>query len=861
MPADFPPPRTLEFRPNNLPLPLTRFIGRERETTEAERVLAGTRLLTLAGPGGCGKTRLALQVATAVLPEYEDGVWLVELAALADGARVPQAAATVLGVRERAGQPMTTTLCEVLQARKLLLILDNCEHLIAACADLAQAILRACPQVRILATSREILDITGETVWRVPSLALPEPEAFPPDEETLPLAVTKFESVQLFLDRALLCQPAFAVTRENARTVAQVCRRLDGIPLAIELAAARVRVLSVEQIAARLDDRFRLLGAPHRGALPHQQTLRAAMDWSYDLLSEAERRLLGRLSVFAGGFTLEAAEEICAFGAAPGSRLHAPGQERSQPEALEPEEPGSDVLDLLTGLVNKSLVLAEEEATGEPRYRLLETIRQYGAEKLAGTGEGERLRERHRDWYAELVEEADAGLGGSAQGEWARRLERERDNVRAGIRFSLEQAAAGDTAAWLPGLKLGAALARFWEIRGYWSEGREHLARLLALPGAEAEPARAKALHGAGILSFYQGDYGAATALLTECLAAPAAAADRNTRAAALNSLGIVALYQGDTAAARGYYEQSLALRRELGDRSGTASTLNNLGMVAQYQGDYPEARTLYGESLALRRELGDTGSVGASLNNLGNVAFLQGDYLAAAALYEESLAIKRTVGDRPGIAGTLDNLGLVAQCRGDAAGAERLHRESLALRRELGDRLGAAHSLHGLGGVARTLGNPAEARRQYEESLAIARELGDRQVTAATLCSLARLAAAEGDRDAARACGRESLALRTELGDRAGLLECLEAMAGLAAAQGDPERGVRLMGAAAALRQAFGAPRLPMDRSDCDRDAARARAALGEAAFDRAWQAGQTLSLEAALAEAHSLAGAGAGV
>jgi tetratricopeptide (TPR) repeat protein len=633
------------------------------------------------------------------------------------------------------------------------------------------------------------------------------------------------------------------VTRENARTVAQVCRRLDGIPLAIELAAARVRVLSVEQIAARLDDRFRLLGAPHRGALPHQQTLRAAMDWSYDLLSEAERLLLGRLSVFAGGFTLEAAEEICAdersADAPPGDRC----------QGLEVME----ILDLLTGLVNKSLVLAEEEVM--PRYRLLETIRQYGAEKLAGgseasaSGEGARLRARHREWFRRLAEEAQAGLRGSAQGEWMRRLERERDNLRAAIRFSLAQGEAGaDAQEWLPGLRLGAALARYWEVRGYWSEGREQLGRLLALPGAEADPARARALHGAGILAFFQGDYAAARALIEECLAAPASAADRDARASATNSLGIVALYQGEYAAARDQYERSLALRREIGDHAGMASTLNNLGMVAQYQGDYDAARSLYGESLILRRELGDQGSIGASLNNLGNVAFLQGDYDAAAALYEESLAIKRTVGDRPGIAGTLDNLGLIAQCRGEPRAAGRLHRESLALRRELGDRLGVAHSLHGMGGVARAMGDGDEARRWYAESLAIARELGDRQAAAATLCSMARVAE---DPAESRALLRESLGHRRELGDRSGMVECLEGMAALALATGAPERAARLFGAAASIREQLRAPILPMERDLQEQAVQRTRAVLGEEAFTAAWEQGRALTLEAAAAQA----------
>ncbi|MCL6650322.1 MAG: tetratricopeptide repeat protein, partial [Chloroflexi bacterium] len=644
---------------------------------------------------------------------------------------------------------------------------------------------------------------------------------------------------------------------------AQVCRRLDGIPLAIELAAARVRVLSVEQIAARLDDRFRLLGAPHRGALPHQQTLRAAMDWSYDLLSEAERLLLQRLSVFAGGFTLEAAEYVCSDseaaigeGADPSAVGRLRARQGGHPHcAVEQKE----VLDLLTQLVNKSLVLVDESETGgETRYRLLETIRQYGAEKMAGSGEGARLQARHADWFCRLAERAERELRGSVQGEWLRRLEIDHDNLRAALRWAVETEEEAVPEKRQTALRLGAALARFWETRGYWSEGREQLRRLLALPwdpqtaSRELGLVRARVLHGAGILAFYQGDYTDARALLEECLSSSAAAGERRARAAALNSLGIVALSQGDFATARAKYEESLAIRRDLNDREGIASTLNNLGMVAQYQSDFATARAKYEESLAIRRTLGDLTDIAASLNNLGNVAFLEGDFEAAAALYEESLALKRKLGDRPGIAGTLDNLGLVAQCRGDAATARRLHEESLTLRRELGDRPGIAQSLHGLGGVARFLGETSEARRCYEESLALARALGDRQILAAVLCSLARVSADAGLPDGLdpRALYEESLAIRRALGDRPGMVECLEGLAAFFGDRNDPERAARLLAAAAAARGALGALRLPMEQAEHERDVARTRAALGEAAFAEAWARGEALTLEEAIAE-----------
>jgi predicted ATPase/Tfp pilus assembly protein PilF len=697
--------------------------------------------------------------------------------------------------------------------------------------------------MRILATSREILDIAGESVCPVPTLSLPEPERLPRPPDDLPRELTKYEAVQLFVDRALLSQPAFAVTRENVLAVAQVCRRLDGIPLAIELAAARVRVLSVEQIAARLDDRFRLLGSGQRGVLPHQQTLRATMDWSYDLLSEGERRLLSRLSVFAGSFTLEACEAICGN--------------------FEEDRPGAEILDLLTQLVNKSLVLVEGDQASAtrpetpdpgvaPRYRLLETIREYGAEKVAASGEGLPLAHRHRDWFCRLGEQAEPQLRGPAQREWLRRLDAEHDNLRAALRWCVTR---GNTDAppeeWLPGLRLGAALVRFWEVRGYWSEGRERLHRLLEIAARqnagspELESARSRALCGAGVLAFQQGDYLTARVWLEECLASPATQGNRGTLASTLNLLGNVALYQGDTATARQHYERSLALRQEEGDRSGAASTLNNLGIVAQHEGDFAAARTLYGQGLALRRELGDQWNIAASLNNLGSVAYQQGDYEAAAGLFEESLGIKRGLGDRPGIAGTLANLGLVALCRGDAAAARRFHEESLSLAQELVDQPGIARALYGMGSVARLEGDAAAARRAFSESLAIARELGHRRVVAEVLASLARVTVAPAE---ARALLLESLTLRRELGEEPGLVECLEGLAVLALAVGSAERAALLLAAAERHRETLRAPRTPTERAEYEQAIARIRDALETRAFATAWSAGLATSLEQAL-------------
>jgi predicted ATPase/class 3 adenylate cyclase len=487
LPDDFPPLKSLDALPNNLPLQLTSFVGREREQAEVRRLLTTARLVTLTGTGGCGKTRLALQVGAELADAFADGVWFVDLAPLADPALVPQTVAAVLGVHEVAGRPLLQTVADHLRGRELLLILDNCEHLLDACAQLADALLRACPRLRILATSRELLGVAGESAWRVPSLTLPDARQ-PPAAASL----TQYEAVRLFIERAVAALPTFAVTNQNAPAVAQLCWRLDGIPLAIELAAARVRMLTVEQIAARLDDRFRLLTGGSRTALRRQQTLQAAIDWSYQLLSEEERLLLQRLAVFAGGWTLEAAEAV-GVGA-----------------SIE----GADVLDLLGALVDKSLVVAEGQGAHE-RYRLLETIRQYAGEKLLEAGEVGPIRDQHRDWYVGLAARAEPELTGPGEEEWLGRLEVEHDNLRAALAWSLE----GDPGV---GLRLAASLGGFWARHGHLVEGRRWLEAFLTRAPAPDDPeeqrVRARALRRAGILASDQQDRAAARTFLAESL-------------------------------------------------------------------------------------------------------------------------------------------------------------------------------------------------------------------------------------------------------------------------------------------------------------------------------------------------------
>jgi non-specific serine/threonine protein kinase len=637
-------------RSNNLPRQLTSFIGREREMEEVKRLLSNTCLLTLTGSGGCGKTRLALQVAADLVEQYDDGVWLVEFAPLSDPTLVPQEVAKALDVSEQIGRSLTETLSDFLRSKSLLLLLDNCEHLIGACAELAGVFLRTCPNLKILSTSREGLRITGETAWRVPSLSLPDPRRLPSLE-----GLMGYEAVQLFIDRAAAVQPTFTATNRNAPAVAQICHRLDGIPLAIELAAARVKALSVEEINSRLDDRFRLLTDGSRTALPRQQTLRATIDWSYNLLSEPERMLFSRLSVFAGGWMVEAAEAICTG------------------ESVEAYE----VIDLLTHLVDKSLVVAEEE-NGRTRYRFLETVRQYARDRLLESGEAEELRGRHLKWFLGLVECAEPEFRGPNLMIWLDRLEAERDNIRAALEWSLESDKGEE------GLRLAGALWHFWYTRGYWNEMSRWLEETLLRSRGASASARAKALGGAGVL---KEDYSQRTALLEESLALYREVGDKNGAAWALEILGGAGalLLQGEYERAVALLEESLSLYREVRNKGGIGRVLNNLGAVAYFQDDYEGAKALSEESLSLSREVGDKRHIAFALSYLGKVMLSQGDHGSAAEMFEESLALFREVGEKVSIAGLLYDLAAVALRQGDYGRAAALYEEGLDLSREIG--------------------------------------------------------------------------------------------------------------------------------------------------------------------------------
>jgi non-specific serine/threonine protein kinase len=591
---------------NNLPLSLTRFIGRERELAAVRAQLGAVRLLTLTGTGGCGKTRLALQVAATTVDDFPDGVWLVELAPLADPALVPQAVAVVLGVSEQSGQPLAATLSLALRPKQVLLLLDNCEHLLDACAELVEMLLTGCPGLVVLTTSREMLGVPGEMAWRVPSLTTPDPQRLPPLDEVL-----AYDAIQLFVERARLVQPAFAVTEQNGPALAEICRRLDGIPLAIELAAARVTALSVDQIAARLHDRFRLLTGGRRTGVRRQQTLEAAVAWSYDLLTAPERALLRRLAVLAGGWTLDAAEQV----------------------GTSDDIADWQVLNLLTRLVEKSLVVAEA-AGGEARYRLLETIRQYAEEQLLASGEAAAARDRHLAWAVALGEQAEPVLWGNAgdRDEWLLRLHTEHDNLRAALEWSQER----DPEA---GLRLAVSLAEFWRGGRLQREGWQWLDTLL-----ERSPGRTVlhgyALLGAGRLYREHGELAQAKERLAASAAIFEEHGDRRGLANALSRLGLIADGEGDAGRARELQEESLAHFQTLGDRQGQATALMHLGIVLMESGTLAEARSAFEECLPLFRALGETQRVAHVLHWLSGVARLQGDFPRARTLVTDALTV-----------------------------------------------------------------------------------------------------------------------------------------------------------------------------------------------------------------------------
>jgi predicted ATPase/DNA-binding XRE family transcriptional regulator len=779
----------------NFPVPLTSFVGRTRELAEVARLLGSSRLLTLTGAGGCGKTRLALAAAQAARAAFADSAAFADLAPLSEATAVAPTVLAAFGPSQAAGPPQTELLAR-LRDRAVLLLLDNCEHLLDACAALAEAVLRGCPGVRILATSRAPLGVEGEAVYRVPTLSLPESTHALSPEATLATALAS-EAVQLFAARAALVQPAFAVDGRNAATILAICRRLDGIALALELAAARTRVLAPDQLLARLDDRFRLL-VGGRTALRRQQTLHAAIDWSFDLLTEPQRKLFRRLAVFAGGCTLEAAEAVGS-----GDDL-----------------PAGDVLDLVTALVDQSLVQVERGGE-EARYRLLETLRQYGRERLAAGGEAATFSARHACYYLALAEAAEPALNGPEQAAWLDRLEAERDNIRAALAWYLDAAEGtpgGDAPAAEAAVRLAGAIERFWFLRAK-QEGLAWLERALACgKGAPAGP-RAKALHAAAWIASFLGDARPERwqPLAEACLAEYRRAGDRLGTAQALYSWGLF-LHPWDHARGAALAEQGLCLAREAGEPLHIAWALVTVGFFADLQrpDERARARAAAEEALPLLRQAGDTMCIVSAQNILGRVALHEGDCGRAGAAFTEELA---------GVL-ALKNL----QSRGTA--------------------------LKNLGDVSMAQGDPARARAYYEQAVAQCRETGTFPADlASAFAGLGRAAMALGDPSLALASLRESLRAwqRPRTHDQPEIACVLEDLGRLAAARGQAECAFRLIGSATAIRDATGAPLTSDNRAKLDHDLEPAGATLGREQSAAASSEGRAMSLEQAFAYALS--------
>src|SRR6266566_3981380 len=786
LPADFPPLKTLDMHPNNLPVQPTPLIGRAKEVALVQNLLRReeVRLLTLTGPGGIGKTRLGLQVAAELSDRFADGVFFVNLAPISDSTFVVPAIAQTLDLKETGEQSLHDLLQASLQDRQLLLLLDNFEQVLGAASQVAD-LLAACPRLKVLVTSRFVLHVRGEQEFAVPPLAVPSPTHLPDL-----VSLSQYEAVALFISRAQAVKPDFQVTNANALAVAEICAHLDGLPLAIELAAARVKLLPPEALLARLGQRLAVLTSRERDRPSRQQTLRNTIAWSYHLLDAEEQRLFWRLSVFAGGCRLSAIEAMCS----------------TLGDQVEP------VLDAVATLIDKSLLQQTEQEGEEPRLLMLETIREYGLEVLAASGEMESTRQAHALYYLTLAEEAEPELTGPRQAIWLERLEQEHENLRAVMQWSLEQAEGerGDARTREIALRLGGALRQFWYMRSYFSEGRDFLERALSRSDGVAASVRAKALFAATRLHVSLGYLDRAEALCEESLALYRELFDTAGIASSLHLLAAIAWGRGNLALARSQEEESLALFKELGDKSTVAYALVYLGNLSIDQGEYVRARSLLEDSLEMNKELGDTTSIADSLFNLARLCYLsQGDLTQAHTWLEESLALYRELGDKESIAYYLYFSGLLALAEEDTALACSRVEQAVALFKEMRHQYGTTVSLYAFAQVVGASEDEARSQSLYEEGIAVARKEGNRQTIAFGLEGLARVVAVQGELSWA----------------------------------------ARLWGAAETLRETSGAPIPPVERLAYESSVTAARAQLGEKPFATAWAEGRLMTPEQALA------------
>lgn len=736
--TDFPPVKTLDLRPNNLPVQLTSFIGRENEMKQLKSLLKPNRLITLSGSGGTGKTSLALQIGAEMIDEFTNGVWFVDLAPLFEPLLLPQTFLKVFGLKEDQSKTMEETLCDYLKNKQILIILDNCEHLIDECSALTEKLLSEVPGLKMIATSREALKCRGEYIYNLLPLGLPDPTEIISAEK-----FSQYEAVKLFIERATSIDSKFSVNNDNAAAVAGICQKLDGIPLAIELAAARINSLSVHKIYERLDDRFTLLTAGKRTALPRQQTLRALINWSYDLLSEQEKILWKRLSVFIDGWTLNAAEEICSD------------------EQINSEE----ILDLLYQLTEKSIIVFDAD---KERYRMLETIRQFGSEKFMEENETGNILIEYLKYYMEFAEDSKPKLRGPEMITCVKKIEEENANFKKSLDIALT---SGNIEY---GLRLATALGYFWIVNGEFSTGVHRLESLLKEDSNISNSIRAKALYIAGTLSNFQAEFSKARKFTEEALALYRESDDKQGMAQCLNILASISSEQGLYESATELYEESISLRREIGDKKGIVAALTNLGNVKFFLGEFEAARKLIEENLALYREAGDKVGIASSLGNLGNVLSHLGEIMRARELIEESLDLQRQINDKKGTANSLLNLGTLSIDQKDFDSAQKFLDECLTLFHEIEDKSGIAYSLNELGTLAFTKGELKPADEYFKKSFSLRREIGDKLGIADSLRNLGDIAAAQKDFTEARKLYEENLSIRQEIGNKKSLADAM---------------------------------------------------------------------------------------
>lgn len=834
----FPRLKTLSAMPNNLPVQRTSFVGREKEMAEVRRLIDSHRLVTLTGPGGTGKTRLALQVASELLESYEDGVWLVELAALSDPLLIPITTASALGIAESPGKSATQVLVEHLHSRSLLLIFDNCEHVLEDSLAMIDTLLGTCPNLHVLTTSREILGASGEANFRCPSLGVPNPRRSSTFEE-----LAQSEAVQLFIDRAASVSPGLELTPQNIHQVARICQRLDGIPLAIELAAARVRMLTIEGIAARLDDAFRLLTGGSRSALPRQQTLRACIDWSYNLLSEQERLLLRRLSVFAGGWILEAAEQVCADPVKP------PAMGTAHIDLAE-----EDIFDLLGQLVDKSLVMAMPGEEGETRFRLLDTIRQYARERMLDEGDAPLVRDRHLAYYLLLAEEAEPHLRGKHQVKWLDRVESELDNIR----FALEWSLSGEVEA---GMRLASALLWFWHIREFANEGAEWLVRLIEMdarqspdPSEQKLPhrlARAKALRVAGMILLFRYQPERGTPMLRE-----SAEIFRELGEAGQVGLGITLIYLAgaplDWEERFDMVKQAQELLHDSEDRFYLAETMMVMGHLLAEKNELDQARRSMEDCLGLRMALDDLDGMGMVFTDIGNLDFRSGRGNQAVSLFQKAMECFQKVGNKRLVMNTQSTLGTLALLQGDIGEATSRFEAGIRMGKESGDRFAIGQALYDLGRLAWEQGDYQLAEHYFKEMGALSKDHRFDLYLAYGLASLAYTTLYLGNPVRAHSIYRDAIAMsRAANGDQYDpffIAPTLATMAELLVALDLPERATRLY--ALVNRSPVWDVKLltPKERDAYQTGLAAARAALSPEAFSAAWAEGERMTLAEAV-------------